>query len=286
MLIYRLQSLLDYQNYLRRCRHLLRLEEEERKQALSEIPPGASEFTLPGFSYPAGKMVDFTIRLAASTTSDHSGPVVNWREVLRCPETRMNARLRASVHVIESCLDLYGDSYFYIAEQVTPLFKYFKPRFDRLIGSEFLGDSVPLGHTNQRGVRNEDLCRLSFDSESLEAVLSFDVLEHVPDYASAIKESFRVLRPGGRLFWSAPVNLNSEDTVVRAVIENGEIKHLLPPQYHGDPISGDGVLCYQIFGWDVLDMMRETGFRDVCLMICHGQQFGYYKPNTFFYAIK
>ena len=250
------------------------------------MSPGASELMIPGFSYPAQKMVDFMIKLAAPIEQDQPVPNVNWREALRCPETRMNARLRASVHAIESCLDLYDDSQFYIAEQVTPLFKYLKSRFDRIIGSEFLGNAVPLGQLNQRGVRNEDLCQLTFENDFLDAVLSFDVMEHVPDYVRAIRESFRVLRPGGRFFWSAPVNLNSLTTAVRAVIENGKIKHLLPPQYHGDPISGDGVLCYQIFGWDVLETIREVGFRDVCLMVCHGQQFGYYKPNIFFYAIK
>jgi SAM-dependent methyltransferase len=41
---------------------------------------------------------------------------------------------------------------------------------------------------------------LPFADESLDAVLSFDVLEHVQDVPRALAECHRVLRPGGRLF--------------------------------------------------------------------------------------
>jgi hypothetical protein len=35
----------------------------------------------------------------------------------------------------------------------------------------------------------------------------------------------------------------------------------LPEQYHGDPLKpAEGVLCYQVFGWDVLDLMESAGF--------------------------
>lgn len=42
--------------------------------------------------------------------------------------------------------------------------------------------------------------RLPLESDSVDAVLSFDVLEHVQDVQQTLKECFRVLRPGGRLF--------------------------------------------------------------------------------------
>jgi hypothetical protein len=34
----------------------------------------------------------------------------------------------------------------------------------------------------------------------------------------------------------------------------------LPPEYHGDPLSVAGVLSYYVFGWSLLDDMREAGF--------------------------
>jgi hypothetical protein len=53
-------------------------------------------------------------------------------------------------------------------------------------------------------------------------------------------------------------------TLVRArVLAGGEIEHLLEPEYHGDPLSEDGCLCYQHFGWDMLDDLRAAGFASV-----------------------
>ncbi|HNR14925.1 MAG TPA: hypothetical protein PKM59_16585 [Thermodesulfobacteriota bacterium] len=47
-------------------------------------------------------------------------------------------------------------------------------------------------------------------------------------------------------------------------MDDGQIQHLLPPEYHGDPINPEGgVLCFQTFGWDLLDTLREIGFESV-----------------------
>ena len=44
-----------------------------------------------------------------------------------------------------------------------------------------------------------------------------------------------------------------------AMIADGGVEHLQPPEFHGDPVSG-GVLCFHHFGWDLLEAMREAGF--------------------------
>lgn len=49
-----------------------------------------------------------------------------------------------------------------------------------------------------------DLTRLPFASDSFDAVICFQVLEHVPEPKAVIREIQRVLRPGGMLFLSAP----------------------------------------------------------------------------------
>ena len=45
--------------------------------------------------------------------------------------------------------------------------------------------------------------------------------------------------------------------------DDGSIEHLLPPEYHGDPLDPRGCLCFHHFGWDVLDFLRQAGFRHV-----------------------
>ena len=53
-------------------------------------------------------------------------------------------------------------------------------------------------------VQFEDVTRLSFADASRDLVVSFDVLEHVPDYRQALREFARVLAPGGALVLTAP----------------------------------------------------------------------------------
>jgi ubiquinone/menaquinone biosynthesis C-methylase UbiE len=118
-------------------------------------------------------------------------------------------------------------------------------------------------------MRNEDCTDTSFDTETLDGVLSFDVMEHFPQYETAIKETFRVLRHRGVFFWTAPFDKNKEKTSVRAnLLANGTIEYLMDPIMHGDPINpSEGILCFQIFGWDILESMRNAGFSEVKVVL-------------------
>jgi SAM-dependent methyltransferase len=51
-----------------------------------------------------------------------------------------------------------------------------------------------------------DATRLPFRSESLDALVCSEVLEHIQEDRSALREMYRVLRPGGRLILTVPIN--------------------------------------------------------------------------------
>jgi SAM-dependent methyltransferase len=130
-----------------------------------------------------------------------------------------------------------------------------------LVASEYLGDGIPSG-TPRGGVLHVDARRTHFADGSLDVVLSSDVLEHVPQYREALQETARVLRPGGWHVLTVPFDMGRQVTQVRAVVEqDGTVRHLLPPAYHGDPVRpAEGVLVYQIFGQDLLADLERSGF--------------------------
>lgn len=203
----------------------------------------------------------------------------NWRETVHCERCGLINRWRAGAHLYAMLRPLAPAGNTYITEQTGALFDWMLQRYPGLIGSEYLGPDLVPGSTHDwhgLPVRHEDITALSMADASLSALLSFDVLEHVPDYHAALREFARCLAPGGLLLLSAPFGFQSEKTLVRAKFgADGVIEHLLPPIYHGDPLSADGVLCWQEFGWDLVEHLVEIGFRQSEVVTCWAPQFGY-----------
>jgi SAM-dependent methyltransferase len=203
------------------------------------------------------------------TPSKLAGTPINLREELVCEGCGMNARVRAGLQILSANKSFETDAV-YITEQASPTFAWLQDRVRRLAGSEFVHDDSTresmqryLNDLGGKGaIRFEDVTRLTFNDASLDAIASFDVLEHVPCYADALCEFARTLKSGGILVLTAPFISSLEDTVVRARIGNdGALEHLMQPEYHGDPRSSDGILCFYHFGWDLLDTARNAGFK-------------------------
>lgn len=209
---------------------------------------------LMAYSESAGEEVAFEVR--------SKGPV-NWREDLICPVTHINNRSRVSATLLQRFCGLTPSSSLYVSEQTTPVWKFLKSRYPAAVGSEYLGDRCSRGE-EAGGIRNEDLTRLSFASESFQCVASFDCLEHIPDYPAVLGEICRVVRRGGWALLTFPFT-GRDETIVRAsVMPDGTLVHHLPPEYHGDPVNASqGILCYYHFGFDIVLSLRKAGFEDV-----------------------
>ncbi len=280
MHLYTLKDLSDYNNFQERTTEA----RAAHKVFLDNHTPSTErEFVIPGYSYTANKTVDFLVDY------QHSGGrgTVNWRERVQCPETYFNNRMRATFHLFDIFMDPYVNKEIYISEQLTPIYDYFLGRFPNTIGSEFLGSTLAPGELNADGIRNEDLTSLSFNKNTFDAIVSLDVFEHIPDYKKAFKECARVLKPKGKMMWSVPFIPSNAKTTIRAKLVEGEINHILPPEYHGDPLSPDGVLCFQHFGWDMLTDIKKAGFKSAHAISYQSSEFGYLGDDQFmFFAEK
>lgn len=261
----------------------VRMIASRREYEASLLPKdgGKQEFQSSGYCYLcASKQSMVTSFLYSTTNEPNSIHFPNWREHLACASCNLPNRVRASIHIFLQEFEPNPNARIYITERNTLLFEWLMPRFKNLIGSEYFGDYVGRGEF-YGGVRNENLERLSFQSRSFDFLLSFDVLEHVSNPVRAFAEMYRVLQNGGWLIFTAPANLDKYDTIIRAeLLSDGRILHHMLPEYHGNPVDREGgALCYRYFGWDVMDMMCEAGFRRPFLFHYWSEQFGYLGPD-------
>lgn len=95
-----------------------------------------------------------------------------------------------------------------------------------------------------------DLTALSYPNGSWDVILHNHVLEHIPDDAAALREMFRVLRPGGVAIVTAPqemgLGVTDEDPAVTCSVERekrwGHPEHV------------------RRYGLDILDRFQAAGF--------------------------
>ncbi len=114
----------------------------------------------------------------------------------------------------------------------------------------------PAGTLRGDGARCEDITRLTLADASVDVLISSDVLEHVPDVRAAFSETARVLRPGGFHLFTVPPRAVTRQ---RAEVSNGQVVHLLEPEYHSDPLDPAGILAYWDFGRDAAELFEVPG---------------------------
>ena len=95
-----------------------------------------------------------------------------------------------------------------------------------------------------------DICNLPFENKYFDWVLCNHVLEHIKDDKSAIKEIFRVLKPGGKAIMQVPLNKNLKKTVEDDTITKKEDRIRVFGQHDH----------LRVYGLDYFKKLQAVGF--------------------------
>lgn len=142
-----------------------------------------------------------------------------------------------------------------------------------VIKSEYYEDTVHGKLKNE--IRCEDLQHLTFEDDSLDAVISLDVFEHIPNPFKAFSEVLRVLKQNGIAIITFPIDDRNLETKTVAEIKDGNIVHYKKPSYHSDPIRDEGSLVFTEFGIDIKDILNQRGFKAELLKYITEKDKGY-----------
>jgi SAM-dependent methyltransferase len=213
---------------------------------------------MPGICDACERRTTFTVTPQKAPAGDPFQYRANWWSALVCGACKMSTIDRLVMHVLRDG-GTREDRIYHVGHH-----SHFRlslsDKFPNVFSSQYQQGRSP-GEI-EGGIRYEDVTRLSFPGGEFDSLICTEVLEHVPDYRAALSEMARVLKPNGRAILTFPwLGGKNYDHLVRAeVLPDGSINHILPPEYHGDPASTDGILSFRAFGWKILDEIRESGF--------------------------
>jgi SAM-dependent methyltransferase len=137
--------------------------------------------------------------------------------------TLKQLKLKYDARVYE--LSYHGATYDYLKKT------YHNFQFSEYIPDLDLGDYV-------KGVRNEDVQRLTFSSNTMDLITSTEVFEHVPDYLIGFSEIYRVLSPGGVFVFTVPLFEQKETRQIARISIDGGIHWISSPEYHDSRVTG------------------------------------------------
>ena len=193
------------------------------------------------------------------------------REGYSCPKCRSSLRYRGQSEVLvelfgksnDKCLaDLAVQTEFSRLSIYEPgLSGPFRVYMDSLPAyqNSFFWDTVEPGDKKD-GVRCENLEKLTFADDSIDLMISSDILEHVRRPMDAFSDIYRVLKPGGWHVFSIPVQLPMR-TISNYRVDTTTDEDILIDEahYHGDGIGGRS-LVYVDYGADLVGQLLSIGY--------------------------
>jgi SAM-dependent methyltransferase len=194
--------------------------------------------------------------MAADIRQESVREAYRWRESMWCSNCGASTRERGYWSVL---IGHFGTT----AKSAADLVR--EENFQHLRIAEI--NRLNAGHVFMEGLQgltyaeypDEDIHALSYSNASFDLVLTSDTLEHVPDFRAGLKETWRVLRPGGRHVLTVPLRPDLLVTRSRDGME---------PVYHGVAPGPwkwirrptEDMRCLHDFAFDFESELRDAGF--------------------------
>lgn len=210
----------------------------------------------------------------------------NWRERMVCPNCGCNNRERFMANKV---YEFYrpGDKVL-LFEQASNLYKHLHSEIKDVVGCEYPGDFALDKDILEKSLDMEDACQLSFEDNTYAMIVGNDVFSLTLNYQKAFEETFRVLKKGGRLFFSIPFDGNAERNRQLVQKDTDGAVNIIEDVQIRNPLNENVPrrVC-QIFGWNILQELKEIGFSQAHAKIYFGLKDGYlgYLP-LYFEAVK
>jgi predicted SAM-dependent methyltransferase len=174
----------------------------------------------------------------------HGGGSLQVRYHGYCPRCNAKARHRRDWLFLEEHTNLFATPLRLL--HVAPKYSLSR-RFVRMKHIEYIGVDI-FDRPNVNTRMNIDA--VSFSSNTFDAIICIHVLEHVLEDRKAMRELYRVLKPGGWALISVPLRLDQrtfEDSTITSPAERmrafGENDHV------------------RLYGYDLVDRLEESGFQ-------------------------
>lgn len=191
------------------------------------------------------------------------------RDTFACPSCKSIPRERALFKVLGQ---LYPGFLSLKIHESSPIHRGGSPRLRRECRNysfSQLDTSIPAGSIHPEKLhRSEDLENLTFADDEFDVVITQDVFEHLFNPDKAAKEIVRILKPGGAHILTTPLTRQNKPSRRRCSLVDGEIVNLLPPIYHGNPMSESGSIVTVDWGYDLLSFLtHHTGTSAIMFVI-------------------
>lgn len=173
--------------------------------------------------------------------------IAGYGENILCPSCLSTARERLIIALLKDDIKFTGKKILHFSPE--------KKIYDfvKYSNEVITADIQPLFYKSiDSKIKNEDATHLSFDDNNFDAVIGNHIMEHIPDDAKALKEIYRVLKPGGRAILQVPYSTKITSTIEEPEINNPQKQSALFGQK-------DHVRIYQL--QDYISRLQHCGYK-------------------------